>query len=116
MKLRYRLRRIVGENVGNALGLQHTAPDQEVAQAVFRRRRSNEDELSLRPIEHLPQRRANDGQIACPSLLQDVSDDHGERRDLDALQAHVDNVFNTLQLPFPAAIARWHEMGCNVNR
>src|SRR5437868_7801257 len=25
-------------------------------------------------------------------------------------------VFNTLQLPFPAAIARWHEMGCNVNR
>src|SRR6266550_2292284 len=89
MELGHGFGRVVGENAHRAIGLEHAAAHQEVAEGVFRSGGSDQDELALRPVKNLSERRTDDGQIAGPSLLKDVSNDHRERGDLDSLQAHV---------------------------
>ena len=97
MELGHGVGGVISEDLRYAICCQNAAPYQEIAERILRRSGADQHQLSLRPIQHFPQRRSDDRQIPGPSLLQDIAHDHSEWRDLDALQAHgVTALFNTL--------------------
>ena len=64
------------------------AAGEEIGQRILRRRRGDQRQLTLRPVQSLSQRSVDDRQRSCPSPLKNIAYDGGEGCDLDPLQIH----------------------------
>jgi hypothetical protein len=81
--------RILAEQLCGAVGWDGAAPDEEIAEGIGGGARDRHDQFALRPVEDLAKRRPEQRQVAGLPILQDLTRDHGKRRDLDPLQTHV---------------------------
>ena len=98
---------IIAEELKCLVGGKRAAPREKTRKRIVGRGRSRHDELSLRPIQHLTQRRLENRQIAGFPALQDVSRNHRKGCDLDPLQTHARSTRLCKQAGPARAVSQW---------